>query len=160
MTYIGIDNGTSGSIAILDGLHDAVFLPTPTISEQSYTKAKKTITRVDSMKLMVLLELFPGAMVILERPMINPGRFAASMSAMRALEATLIVIESLGLARMYVDSKQWQRELLPKGVTGPELKKASVDIGCRLFPSLAEVIRKHGDADGLLIAEYWRRKDL
>lgn len=160
MIYIGIDNGTSGSIAILDGLNDAVFLPTPTISEQSYTKAKKIITRVDSLRLMAILKPYTGAMVILERPMINPGRFAASMSAMRALEATLIVIESLGLARMYVDSKQWQKELLPKGVTGPELKKASVDIGCRLFPSLAEAIRKHGDADGLLIAEYWRRYDL
>jgi len=50
---------------------------------------------------------------------------------------------------------------LPKGVQGaPELKKASMDIGLRLFPDQANVINKHKDADGLLIAEWSRRMQL
>lgn len=60
---------------------------------------------------------------------------------------------------MYCDSKHWQRILLPKGAKGPELKKASMDIGCRLFPEHEKLIRKHKDADGLLIAEWARREN-
>jgi len=57
----------------------------------------------------------------------------------------------------YIDSKEWQKVLLPKGIKGSdELKKASLDIGKRMFPTLK--IKK--DADGLLIAEYLRRKYL
>jgi len=48
--------------------------------------------------------------------------------------------------------------LLPQGIKGDELKVASKDIGCRLFPEHTELIVKHKDADGILIAEYCRRK--
>ena len=41
---------------------------------------------------------------------------------------------------------------------GPELKAASLDIGKRLFPLYAEVMEKQKDADGMLIAEFCRRK--
>ena len=57
----------------------------------------------------------------------------------------------------YIDSKEWQKVLLQKGVKGPELKKASQDIGCRLFPKLKDIIIKQKDADGILIAEYCKR---
>jgi hypothetical protein len=98
-------------------------------------------------------------MVVMERPMVNPTRFKATTSALRCFEAQLILIEHLGLAYCYVDSKDWQRELLPKGIKGAdEQKKASKDIGKRLFPQLADF--KHSDFDGLLIAEYARRKNL
>ena len=88
----------------------------------------------------------------------NPARFEATCSAMRALEAELTVLELYQVPYIFVDSKEWQRELLPKGIVGaPELKKASLDIGKRLFP---EVLLKHPDRDGILIAEYARRKGL
>ena len=95
--------------------------------------------------------------VFLERPF--TGKFnKANVSAARALESTLIALERMELPFEYVDSKEWQKEMLPKGIKGtPELKKASLDIGCRLFPKHKEKIKKHGDADGLLIAEYYRR---
>ena len=51
-----------------------------------------------------------------------------------------------------------QKDMLPKGCKGEELKKASLDIGNRLFPSFKTV--KHPDRDGLLIAEWARRKGL
>ncbi len=88
-------------------------------------------------------------------------RFQASVSAARSLEATLCVIEDLGIPHLYADSRQWQGALLPKGVQGaPELKKASMDIGLRLFPDQEKVIRKHKDADAILIAEWARREQL
>jgi hypothetical protein len=94
-------------------------------------------------------------LVGLERPMINPGRFFASMSAMRALEATLIVLETNEFSYVYLDSKEWQHVLLPKGLEKEALKQGSLDIGRRLFPKLTF----KGDADGILIAEYLRRKN-
>lgn len=158
-TYIGIDNGVSGSIGIINGQRE-LMLPMPTRKELSYTKAKRYITRIDWDRLLAILLKFKGAKVFLERPMVNPGRFQATISAIRALEATLLAVESCHLSLTYVDSKQWQKIMLPSGIEGSaELKKASMDIGCRLFPSLAEVIRKHKDADGLLMAEWAARRD-
>lgn len=164
--YIGIDNGTSGTIGIL-GEHNMVFIETPIVKEQSYTKKKEIISRVDINK---LYEVFAEAMnnegcqpsdcmVVMERPMINPEMFKTSMSASRTLEAELCVVEMLSMPHMYIDSKQWQREILPQGIKGsPELKKASRDIGKRLFPVHEFLIDKHKDADGILIA-YWARKN-
>jgi hypothetical protein len=87
--------------------------------------------------------------------MINSTRFNASLSAVRALEATLIALEQFQFRYEYIDSKEWQKLLLPKNIKGSdELKKASLDIGKRMFPDLD--IKK--DADGLLIAEYMRLK--
>ena len=72
------------------------------------------------------------------------------------LEATIIVLELLKIPFEYIDSKAWQRELLPKGLRKEELKKASLDVGRRLFPQIDWT--KFKDADGLLIAEWGRRK--
>ena len=156
--YIGIDNGVSGSIGIIRG-EETFFLNTPTKSELNYTKKKAIITRIDHNLLASILAAYKdNCFVILERPMVNPQRFQATTSALRALESTLIVIENLNLPIAYIDSKIWQKMLLPSGIKGSdELKKASMDIGCRLFPQHAENIKKHKDADGMLIAEYCRR---
>lgn len=161
--YIGIDNGVTGTIAIIneDGI---VAKNTPTIKQQNYTKKKGNVTRIDVVELTGIFSNnivgnYQNSIVLIERPMVNPTRFQATMSAIRALEATLGVLETLGLPYMYIDSKEWQKEFLPKGIKGaPELKKASLDIGVRLFPEYKEYIEEHGDADGLLIAEYAKRK--
>ena len=156
--FIGIDNGVTGSIGIIR--EDSVeFFETPIITQQNYTKKKANISRIDFNSLCELFEPFQGTncFVLLERPMVNPMRFMASTSALRALEATLIIIEQLHLPFSYIDSKEWQKALLPQGIKGEELKKASIDIGSRLFPQFIESFKKHKDADGLLIAEYCRR---
>ena len=164
--YIGIDNGTSGTIGIL-GEHNNVFIETPIIKEQSYTKKKEIISRVDINRLYeILAEAMNNegcqssdCMVVMERPLINPGMFKTSMNASRTLEAELCVVEMLSMPHVYIDSKQWQREILPQGIKGsPELKKTSRDIGKRLFPVHEFLIDKHKDADGILIA-YWARKN-
>ncbi len=157
--WIGFDNGISGTIGIIKENGDYEFYPTPIKKEQSYTKKKQQISRIDVPNLMDLLMQFEGenVKVAVERPMINPERFKASMSAMRALEATIIVIEHLSFSYEYIDSKEWQKKLLPAGVTGDDLKKASKDIAQRLFPKVADKFKK--DADGILIAEYLRQKN-
>ena len=156
--YVGIDNGTSGTIGIIKENGDYEFHHTPSKIEQSYTKTKQNISRVDYPKLLELLSQFKddNVKVMIERPMINPKRFKASMSAIRALESTLIALEELNYSYEYADSRLWQRKLLPSGIKGSDdLKKASKDIGSRLFPKESNKFKK--DADGLLIAEYLRQ---
>lgn len=155
---IGIDNGVSGSIGIITD-EVSSFVKTPIITQQNYTKKKANISRIDWKNLRSILEVYDplDCFILLERPMVNPMRFQATTSALRSLESTLTVIELLGLPHAYIDSKEWQKALLPQGIKGEELKKASLDIGCRLFPQFTELIVKHKDADGILIAEYCRR---
>jgi len=160
--HIGIDNGTSGTIGII-GPHGSQFIKTPIKKEQSYTKKKAGISRIlfhEFRRFLMDNTEVNKRFAVLERPLINPGMFKTSMSAMRTLEAEVLILESLKIPYMYCDSKEWQRELLPHGTKGsPELKKASMDIGCRLFPEHEVLIKKHKDADGILIAEWARRKN-
>ena len=163
MIYIGIDNGvTNNGIGVVNSEGVASLYPLPVKKELSYTKEAKHITRINFNDLCELFEKLKARylgdqfIVGLERPMVNSTRFNASLSAVRALEATLIAVEQHQFRYEYIDSKEWQKHLLPTGIKGSdELKKASLDIGRRLFPQLN--IKK--DADGLLIAEFLRRKN-
>lgn len=168
--YVGIDNGVTGSIGVVgsdfDGGHRLYQIPTK--SEQSYTRRKQQITRVDFDGLLDVLRNIRadygtkgGIRAFIERPFTAPGAFKATVSGMRCLEAVLIAVEDMGWSYEYVDSRQWQRDMLPRGLKGAkELKPASRDIGTRLFPSLADEIAHQKDADALLIAEWARRHQL
>lgn len=161
--YIGIDNGTTGTMGVV-GLEGGAshFLKVPIKKEQSYTIKKQNITRIDFHALYDFLKPFSvgNCFALLERPLINPRMFATSMSAIRTLEAEILILEALHIPFQYCDSKHWQNLLLPKGIKGSaELKSASRDIGGRLFPLHKELINKHKDADGLLIAEFARRSN-
>lgn len=158
--FVGIDNGVSGTIGVVG--EKTMFFKTPVRSVLKYTKKKANVTRIDHKKLFDVLSeitneyLEDDIIIKLERPMVNPKRFTATSSALRAWEATLIVVELLGLPYDYIDSKEWQKEMLPSGIKGaPELKRASRDVGDRLFPSFKEL--NHEDRDGILIAEYLRK---
>ena len=163
MVAIGIDNGVSGTIGVITPT-ETIFIQTPVISQQDYTKAKQNITRIRFKEVVKFLEQLivkyndERFMVLIERPMKNPGRFTASISGVRAMEALVNAVEFHNLPLDHIDSKEWQKALLPQGVKGDDLKVASKDIGCRLFPQHTELICKHKDADGILIAEYCRRK--
>jgi len=161
--YIGVDNGVTGTVGIIYN-NKTWFFETPVKKEQNYTKAKANISRIDLPKFLgklndIIFECKPeSVMCLIERPMVNPSRFKATTSALRSLESILICLELMKIPIQYEDSKKWQKELLPIGSVKDQLKKDSVDIGCRLFPQHEELIKKHKDADGLLIAEYCRRK--
>lgn len=161
-SYVGFDNGSAGSLGVIRPDGKVIFGIIPNKKEQSYTKKEQGITRVDAVKLLEFLrdEMLNGdVFVIIERPFTgSPKHFKAIVSGMRALEAVLIVVEMLGLPYQYIDSKEWQKALLPQGTVGTaDLKLASLQIGQRLFP---QIVSKHKDRDGLLIAEFARRGGL
>jgi hypothetical protein len=154
MKYIGIDNGVSGSIAILDDNGKILFYaPTPVKKCLDYPKKKKFLNRLDGKKFENLLIKYiedDDCVCYIERPMVNPTRWNASISAVRCMEASLIVLELLEVPYQWIDSKEWQKELLPSGAHKEELKGVAVQVAKRLYPK-AELKK---DADGLLIAYY------
>lgn len=79
------------------------------------------------------------------------------MLAARALESTLVVLDLLGLDYRFVDSKEWQSIMLPKGIIGrDELKKSSFEVGKKLFPTT----KFKKDADSLLMAQWAKNTNL
>jgi hypothetical protein len=160
MYYIGIDNGVSGAVGVVadDPEFSPMLIITPTFTQQNYTKKSKNITRIDTNKLRVILEPYSkDSIILLERPMVNPKRFNATRTALRAHEATLIVIESLGIPIKYVDSKEWQKSMLPKNTKPGTLKISSLVAAMKLFPHLNPIIKKQKDGDAILIAEYLKK---
>ena len=152
---VALDNGVSSNGVALFGPDNLVrYEKLPIKSELSYTHEEHHITRLDAPGLRKLLTSWNlpknDTKVVMERIMINPARFRASISAARCLEAELIIIEEFGFEIEYCDSKNWQHVLLPSVVGTDDLKKASLALGHKLFPDLA--IKK--DADSLLIG-YW-----
>lgn len=156
---IGIDNGVTGSWGVVG--EKEMFLKPKTIKFRKYTKDEKYITRIDfSSNLRVLNSIVKDiplyqTLAVLERPMINPRRFVSSTSALRCWESTLILMESIGIPYVYIDSKEWQKKMLSGfGALGAEeLKKSSLEIGNKLYPQFSN--HKHPDRDGLLIASYY-----
>ena len=158
MWYVGVDNGITGSIGIVNSdSSEEYYFSVPITKCLNYQKTKVAyINRINVRALKKAIHDVIGdspAKVLLERPFVNSKFFNSSISAVRALEATLIVLEALNLGYDYVDSKMWQKHFLPKGKKGTELKKFSLELGSRKFPKLREAIEKQRDADGLFIAE-------
>ena len=169
--YIGIDNGATGTIGMVTNRGYYMY-ETPVEKRLNYTKKKQFISMLDIFEFQKIIYDFMSysgmsegntrpIIAILERPLVNPQMFPATMNAVRLMQSQITILEMMGISYMFIDSKEWQRVMLPEGTKGtPELKLASKDVGIRLFPECRSLITKHKDADGLLIAEYARRKGL
>jgi len=167
--YIGIDNGVTGTIAIVDGKGCGEMFKTPVIKQQDYTKKIQNVSRLDVHAVLKILRSCIEAeetkssniKVIIERPFTNNNRIYAKAehSAMRCFEAFLIIFDMLCLPYQIIDSRDWQKIMLG-GRKGDDTKKLSMDKGLQLFPTQKEIIMRHKDADSLLMAEWARRVNL
>ena len=163
-TYLGIDNGTSGSIAIISS--DGQLLnwhKTPSFPYTHYTQKGKFIGRLDRNAFREILMPYVDTpvMVVLENPFINGSRpelINVSCVASRTDEATVIVLEDLMIPFQHIAAKTWQKDMLPSNMSEGETKKASRDVAKRLFPKFE--IPKGCDGDAILIAEWARRNNL
>lgn len=179
----GIDNGATGTTACVCSDYNYIdFQETPIIESYDYTQDVQKMNRVDFNVLKKWFEKhinFVSALyktpikiiVILERPMVNPQRFKQSGYALRAFEATLIVLEMLNLNYVIIDSKKWQHHFFGKDTTQVDLKKASKEKSFKIlteyekdniydldFKRMKDVLEKHKDGDGLLICYYTKEK--
>ena len=185
---VGIDNGVSGGVGIITPDKYNLF-KMPVFEDLNYQKSEdKYIHRIDVFELVnqlkTLMDKYPSEdiKVMIERPMINPHMFMASVSSARSLEAVLIALSFSrneqfpnGLPKHYIDSKAWQTVLLPniskpkigKEVEAKEraklnkehtkrLKEAAFFRVKQMFPNVIDKIKTNADADSMLIAEYCR----
>lgn len=178
--YIGIDNGVSGSIAVVDSRGRLLlYAPTPVEMRQDYPKAKDMGNRVIPHALREMLAPYAeNSTTVVERPVTNPmSGWKSIKSTLYCHEATRVIMEELGMRYQYVSSGDWQRPMLPnlksvpraKAGLSKEEKKAhkaritdvkkqtkvqSLETGRRLFPGQKFKI----DADAALMAE-WARKE-
>jgi len=166
MVFIGIDNGSSGSIGEQvynkRGMRVAVhFYETPVDYVQDYTKKKQTVSQLRLRKLKGRWRRYmkQGYLLVIamERPMTGKF-FKAILSGARIHQQYLDLCQLCGFPEpRIIDSKEWQQKYLTRGVKGStELKKASKTMGIKLWPQFADDIRKHKDADGLFISEWVR----
>jgi hypothetical protein len=78
--------------------------------------------------------------------------------AARAHESVMICLERLLFGHQTVDSKEWQKAVLGDIKGSAALKKASAIRGATMFPAHAKAIKDHGDADSLLMAQYYHNQ--
>ncbi|NIO41585.1 MAG: hypothetical protein GTO41_16245 [Burkholderiales bacterium] len=168
MTYIGIDNGVSGAIAIIrDGvvrIHKA-----PTIC-RAKGKGKKLL---DEPAMWHLLQWIGDeeekAFAVIELAKAYPPRVrkraqgsTSAISIGRGDGLWRGMLVAAGIPYQVVSPRKWQAALFV-GVDRKDTKAASVIVAKRLFPSVSlranDRCRKddHNMADALLLAEYARR---
>jgi hypothetical protein len=156
---IAIDNGTTGSIAILGP--DGPFFDVIPTKEYLMGKAGKVVKRINWAGLYAIIDMRSRGQArsaYVERPFTGSAMMInTSVLAARSHEAVLIVLEQLGIGVQTVDSKEWQVPILGAVKGSEALKKASKLRGMALYPALAATINDHGDADGLLMAHHYHR---
>lgn len=156
-TIIGIDNGSTGTIGII-GENSVNFIETPIKESLHYGKKGGLIKRLDRKAFRELLAgLNPvDTTVRIERPFTGaPMMIQAMLHAHRFFESTICTLEDMGFGYEVVDSGTWQKPTLGEVKGSAELKKASKLRGIQLYPQFESLIKKHGDADGLLISHYF-----
>ena len=169
--YLGIDNGVTGSIGVIQGEYYN-FFKVESFSSQSYTKKKQNISRINFPKLNLFfrdLSNIAKVVALLENPA-SVNNFKVVQSSMRCFEATIIALEINDIPYSNCTAGEWQKELIPGAIKKNEelrgdkfkkertenLKTASMVEGIKLCPLQEELITKNKDADGLLIAEWLR----
>lgn len=159
--FAAFDNGVSATIgAVSEDGKWTMFRKVPVYREREYMTTKtRFMTHLDQDGVAEILRDLAsrGTLVLVtERPFVNPRMFKATMSGVRAHEILLATLRTTGVVLHATwDSKHWQKPMLgdcDKGDTKPR----SMEVGCALYPRHADDIRRHGDADGLLMAHWLR----
>lgn len=173
---IGLDNGATGTIcAIIPQFKYLDFIQTPSIISLDYPKDIQYINRVDTeeitkwikkniKKAKKFYKTEIKSIIIMQRPMVNPQRFKQSGHALRAFEATIIALQKLKLDYVIIDSKKWQHYFFGKNTMLLDLKAQSMKKGLQNLNNyqikkknkeqMSDIIKKHGDADGMLICQF------
>lgn len=175
---IGMDNGATGTICSwIVNTNQIDFLLTPSKRQLNYQKQINYIDRIDHQvisqwikkQIKIAQQLYKREIriiIIIERPMVNPQRFDASLNAVRAFEALLVILQQLNIKYITIDSKEWQHYFFGKDTSFLNLKLESLKQGInelnyykpKKYIQMIDIIRMHQDADALLITKYAIKK--
>ncbi len=157
MTSIGIDPGLKGAVAFLvDGQEPAVFdTPILTIRRGKGLRHEYEVAAMQRL-LREHTVIRDGVTAALEAVHAFPGEGVASVFSLgRGLGLWEGILATLEIPYELVPPQRWKK-LLMYGM-GKE-KGASRIVAGRLFPSVdLSLVKHHGRADALLIAEWMRR---
>lgn len=178
MIHVGIDNGVTGSLCVLDGNADPEVIPASEYTERAIAYNGQTITRIWPEKWLALCQEFYGARVLIEFPYAGVGRRAV-YSAFRSHEAMLYGLTIAagpgrrGITWDFVSAPEWRKHYVQTAtkrgkrkltrheretaIRGADDQKTAAEIVARqLYPRLE--LPPGADADAVLIAHYAREK--
>ena len=154
-TYVGIDPGLDGAVAIIHPDHGITLADAPTVKT---ARGRQYVVDLMAGHLRALPG--DGACVGIEQVHAMPKQGVRSMFSMgKGFGIWLGIIGALSIPFEYVTPQAWKKAMLP-GV-GHD-KEASRLRAIELFPLVADQLTRkkdHGRAEALLIAEYMRRKN-
>lgn len=168
---IGIDNGVTGSFALINESGDIHYFPTPTRREFGWSSGRSKssinnyrrldpdeLTNILAEKLIGLAEI----VVYLERPMLQGGvRFLSSISAAMCHADTTRCLEEFAqrvgtkLTINIIDSKKWQ-SVTAKHVPG---KRSTKEMSKYFAENVLNIYKAVPDSDAVCIAYYGAVKE-
>jgi len=159
LTFIGVDPGLDGAIAIIDG--DLITIKVmPTIIIKKGKKNKRTISHKGIKE---IFEVIKGeSYAIIEKQHAMPGQGVVSMLTIGIGYGSLLqILVDFEVPFEEVRAQEWQKEF---GIGKGNTKEQALDVCQRLFPNLSLLPNRRykkphdGVVDALLIAEYNRRR--
>ena len=148
VTFIGIDPGAKGAVAVLDETANVIAL-----LDMPYDKTLKSL---DIKALKDILDTYSDSFCVLEKCQYTPaikGSGAFTFGKTIGMTETLVALS--GLKHELIRPQKWQSTF---SLIGKD-KTSAIAVAKRLFPSVQNKLlkTKDGRADALLIAEYCRR---
>lgn len=162
MKIVGIDPGLTGAIALLDvGTPMRIqFWDTPTLKIETGKSTKNIINVLEAAD--ILFKIDP-ALIIIEKVHAMPGGGERTMGATSAFNfgmgygVWLGIIGAFQIPFQQVHPATWKKAMM-EGMG--KAKAASRVRAMQIYPSVGEelkLVKHHGRADALLLAEYGRR---
>lgn len=151
-TYIGIDPGLSGAVAIIDSQAKLTTLaPTPTVKI-----GKKKYYDIQAMKEILQTVNHLNPIICLEKVHAMPGQGVTSMFRFgEGYGIWLGLVNGLGIPYMEVHPRTWTKKML-RGIAGIG-KERSYLKARQLWPEWKPKFKyEHEYSDALLLAEYGR----
>jgi len=157
MHFIGIDPGFTGAVAVLDADGCIVALDdAPAVTVQS---GKRKRSEFDRPAMVRLLRFYEPSLtrVAIEKVTPMPKQGIASTSRfMAGWGMWLGILACLQLPHELVTPQRWKRAML---AGQPKEKDASRQVAQAMWPDAdLHLVKHHGRADALLIAEWLRRQ--
>jgi len=157
---LGIDPGLGGGLAVLRRGEPAMLADMPAIWIQRRPKGWRReyiVGELAEMLRSVTLMRQPSdeLRAVVERQHAMPGQGVSSCYSLGYGTGMVAgILAALSIPLEWAEPAAWKRAMgLPRGAD----KGASLELASRLFPG-AEIGRKDGRAEALLLAEYGRRK--
>ena len=161
MIFLGIDPGATGAVALIRSDGSVTFWDTPVVHIKSGKKTKTEMNASAASELLAGIrdESKDAVFVTIEKVSSMPGQGVASMFSFGKNFGTWLgILAALKLPYQQISPVTWKKSMM---FGMPKEKDASRVKAMQLFPNThrdLNLMKHHGRADALLIAEYGRRQ--